>query len=211
MWWNCNINPRAGSNDHQKPTGNVLITLFFKDLRKKLESLWLAFNVCVVMTQNLINKVNFWMLKARIWGLITHNSMSALEPVVKRTCVLPMRAHITYRLNTNRIYKVSFLINEFVSGTIQTQTNTNKHKVENQKQTKLIIIMIIIFHYLQLCVFFGKQIPEIENLWIPDTRKQFCKNTNTSKMYKITNMNTRFSCFIRVIINVDCNNFPPLY
>ena len=60
---NSNINHthfgRAGSNDHQKPIGNALTTLFFKDLRKELESLGLAFNVRVVKTQNLINKVNF--------------------------------------------------------------------------------------------------------------------------------------------------------
>ena len=31
--------PRAGSNDHRKPIGNALTTLFFKDSRNKLESL----------------------------------------------------------------------------------------------------------------------------------------------------------------------------
>ena len=45
----------AGSKDHWNPTGNALTTLFFKDLRKKLESSGITFNVCVVKTQNLIN------------------------------------------------------------------------------------------------------------------------------------------------------------
>ena len=43
---NSNINhahlARACSNDRQKPIGNALTTLFFKDLRKKLESLYLT-------------------------------------------------------------------------------------------------------------------------------------------------------------------------
>ena len=46
---NSNINHahfvRAGSNDQQKPIGNALPTLFFEDLRKKLERLGLAFNM----------------------------------------------------------------------------------------------------------------------------------------------------------------------
>ena len=46
---NSNINhahfTHAGSSDHQKPTGNALTTLFFKDLHKRLESLELAFNI----------------------------------------------------------------------------------------------------------------------------------------------------------------------
>ena len=37
---------------HPKPNGNALTTLFFKDLRKKLESWGLAFNICVVKTQS---------------------------------------------------------------------------------------------------------------------------------------------------------------
>ena len=60
--YNSNINhahfARAGSiHDHQKPIGNALTTLFFNDLRRKLESLGLAFNACVVKTKNLINKI----------------------------------------------------------------------------------------------------------------------------------------------------------
>ena len=40
-------------NDHQKLIGNALNTLFFKDLRKKLEILGLAFDIYVVNTRNL--------------------------------------------------------------------------------------------------------------------------------------------------------------
>ena len=56
-------------NNHQKPIANALATLFLKDLRKKLESLY------VVKTQNLINKVKFclknspWNVKNKEFGL----------------------------------------------------------------------------------------------------------------------------------------------
>ena len=49
---------------------------------------------------------------------------------------------------------------------------------------------------------FGNWIPEIVNLWIPGYPHLHSR--------KITNVKTSISCFIRVTINVDCNNFPPL-
>ena len=42
----------ADSHDHQKPIGNALTTLLFKDSRKKSERSGLAFNVCVVKTKS---------------------------------------------------------------------------------------------------------------------------------------------------------------
>ena len=56
-------------------------------------------------------------------------------------------------------------------------------------------------------VISGTRYPKFEIFGYPVTRKQFCKNTYlillNVHMYKITNMNKIFSCFIRVMISVD--------
>ena len=56
---------------------------------------------------------------------------------------------------------------------------------------------------LRLCIlgYFGNRITEIGNIRLPVNN--FVKTHKYSRMHKITNMNTSFSCFIRVIINVD--------
>ena len=65
------------------------------------------------------------------------------------------------------------------------------------------------FHFIMLTKpvhFWLFREPDTRNWKSLDTRvpvKIFEKHINTPKMYKITNMNTSFSCFIRVIINVD--------
>ena len=75
---------------------NALPTLFFKDLRNKLESLRLTFNVCVVKTQNLIKQISV--------SKSNSQRQPALEPeVAKRMRILQMHACTCMYQLTNRI------------------------------------------------------------------------------------------------------------
>ena len=137
MWRNSNIKPCpfAGSNDHQKPIGNALTTVFFnRDSLKKLEGSGLAFDVGDVNTRHLCDQVNFCLKNHGI--SITHN---ALEPeVVNRMHVLPMRMYITYLL-TDRIelrkalwqiifFWETFSITRLVNVHMATLKSTNNHQ-----------------------------------------------------------------------------------